>query len=234
MRLIKQSGSLLAAIGFLAVPAVAGVKADLHILGFSSDGRYFAFEDSGYYDAIEGYWSKIQIVDAASDTLAHAPFSTSHPNELAKTPTVPLETTRAENIKKATPTLRALGVKLNDTGEAPKISFPDNDHRKGQFKLSGTAYELRLSTKDFPSPECYLGEQHSLGFKLILAEAHGQRTLHDDDHVPRSRGDKGCVLGYTLGKVYAKGKYLVVILDTRVPGFEGDSLDHLAVTAKLK
>ena len=234
MRLTEQAATLLVAIGFLAVPAAAGVKANLHIIGFSSDGRYFAFEDSGNYDAIGGYWSKIQIIDAATDRLAHAPFSTSHPNELEKTPSVPLETTRVENNGKAAPVLRTLGIKLNDTGEAAKLSFLDTDHLKSRFELSGTVYTLHLSTKSFPSPECYFGREKSLGFKLVLTDTHRQRTLHDDDHVPRSRGENGCVLGYKLGEVYVKGKYLVVILDTSLPGFEGDSLNHLAVTTTLK
>lgn len=217
---------LLAALALLSVPARAGIKADLRVLGFSPDGRYFAFEDSGPFDAVEGHWSRIVIVDAAADALARPAFTTSRPNEDASKTEVPLDAVRAENLRKAAPSLRALGVKLGDEGAAPALA-------EGRFGHAGAAYELQLSTKAFPSPDCRDGEG-SVGYTLVLKDARGPRTLHGDVRVPRSRGGRGCVLGYALREVRAKGKYLIVLLDVTEPGFEGPSVGRLAAAATLE
>ncbi|MBI3565572.1 MAG: DUF2259 domain-containing protein [Elusimicrobia bacterium] len=230
---IGRSAALVAALALLAAPAAAGDQGRLRVLGFSPDGRYLAFEDSGEYDAMDGSWSKIHVVDAASDALAHAPFATDRPETDGKKPGS-LEATRAENLAKAAPTLRSLGIRLDDPGAAPPLTFADKARSSARFELSGAAYEVRLSTRDIAAPDCFMETKTSVGYTLVLAGPRGRRTLHHDRRVPRSRGNHGCVLDYALAEVRAKGGRLVVFLEVHGPSTEGDSVDHIATAATIE
>ncbi|RYE85638.1 MAG: DUF2259 domain-containing protein, partial [Hyphomicrobiales bacterium] len=58
---------LLAASLALAAPALAGDRAQFHPIGYSEDGRYFAFEEFGIQDGSGFPYSTTTIVDLPAD-----------------------------------------------------------------------------------------------------------------------------------------------------------------------
>ncbi|QEN86702.1 DUF2259 domain-containing protein [Labrys sp. KNU-23] len=89
--------------------AFAGDAAVPDIIGFSRDGRYFAFEEYGTLDASIHPYSTIHVIDLdTGQPVAGSPLAVSHDKE------GPEEVARAEVRKKALPLLAKLGI-----GEKP-------------------------------------------------------------------------------------------------------------------
>src|SRR4051794_32683848 len=61
----------------LVLPALAGDRAELNVLGYSQDFRYLAFEEFGIFDGSGGNYSRIFVVDLADDSwVKGTPFVT--------------------------------------------------------------------------------------------------------------------------------------------------------------
>ena len=57
-------------------PALAGDLAQANYIGFSGDGRYFAYEQYGILDGSGGFYSDVFVIDLTEDKgLDGAPFS---------------------------------------------------------------------------------------------------------------------------------------------------------------
>ena len=67
----------------------AGDYADLKFIGFSADGRYLAFEESGAWDGAGGDYATTYFVNVAKNTYALPPavFSHAAPQALARSRT---------------------------------------------------------------------------------------------------------------------------------------------------
>lgn len=189
-------------------------------IGFSKDGRYFVFEDFGQTDGAVGSYSVISVVDVSQDKL----IKTIKKQRVdLKEPGV--ATTRRLNLQAAQKYLAAEKIKivLGNIGKKVALSFPEGNHRFASFGTN----QLQLEDERFKDGRCPSGR--TLGFRLVLSYPKGTSVLHDDDHVPSGRGDKGCVDGYAIHSVRKYLGYRVIVLTVREPGFEGGDQRHMVV-----
>ncbi|OCC01123.1 hypothetical protein BA190_30400 [Labrys sp. WJW] len=105
--------------GFILASACAGDAATPDIIGFSKDGRYFAFEEYGTRDASIHPYSTIFVLDLdTGKSVPGAPFAVEHDKE------GPEDAARAETRKQAEPLLARLGI-----GEKPTRQVMHEDAR---------------------------------------------------------------------------------------------------------
>jgi predicted secreted protein len=241
-RLVRGLARLLMPL-LLAGPALAGDRALADFVGYSEDGRYFAFEEFGVHDGSGFAYSSIYVIDLTTDSwVVGTPVRAE-----AKDETATLAAIRAEAQGEAKPALEAMGIAVAaDIAALVGDGVPDNDGTRLRFgspsfvapgSVSGD-YELRLSS--FPveavSPcENWFGEP-PLGYELNIATAGGStRLLHRDATLPRSRGCPlqyrlyGVVLPFEAGSI-AQG---IAIISVYPGGFEGPDRRFIAVPLGL-
>ena len=73
----------------LAAPAVAGDRALADFIGFSEDGRYFAFEEYGVQDGSGFPYSTIYVIDLTDDTGCPARPTATRPTTRPRRSPVP-------------------------------------------------------------------------------------------------------------------------------------------------
>jgi predicted secreted protein len=220
--------------------ALAGDRAVADFIGYSEDGRYFAFEEFGVQDGSGFAYSSIYIIDLPADEwVAGSPYEAmANDADWDRS----LHEVRADVMTEAAAELEALQitepaeilVMLGDgvpgeDGKAMAFANPS----WGPPGSTGDG-ELRLSLETFPadSPQdCvgYIGEK-GLGYALTY-EANGQTVeLHrDSGMLPNSRG---CPVDYRLYAVLARfqgGSDRVAIISVYPFGFEGPDRRFLAV-----
>lgn len=222
--------------------AWAGDHAELTLLGFSPDGRYFAFEEHGVQDGSGFPYSNIYLIDTATDRwVSGTPIRV-----LTHDESVSLSTARSEAMDKARPLLAAhqIGAEgatvvknpLTETSAHPHfVSFRP---RSLSLPTSEDDYELKLEEYALPAPGCpdmELGMPFQ-GFRLSLTQPDGHtRTLAEDTEIPRSRA---CPFNYRLSEVvvyFPPGgePVLVVLVSVFSYGFEGFDRRFIAVTGPL-
>ncbi|WP_417309148.1 DUF2259 domain-containing protein [Devosia sp.] len=227
-------------LGLLA-PAAAGDAATFAPIGFSGDGRYFAFEEFGIQDGSGFSFANIYLVDVAQDRwVGGSPWRV-----MRQTDGGPVALARDAAHQKAEAALAEFDVTapatftaLNGDGEI----LPDNGAtltfgRPG-FAMGGPTnlVTLSLTTTTPPpgNPDClnYMDEP-PVGFELRAMREDGSNSLlYADDTVPRSRG---CAVGYKLYAVvgptewYWFDKTPIAIISVYSHGFEGPDRRFIAV-----
>jgi predicted secreted protein len=220
----------------LAVPAKAGDRAQLDLIGYSEDGRYFAFEEYGIQDGSGFAYSSIYIIDLVKDAwVSGTPFSGQAEGE-----EIALVDTRAKvrglaqaELDRLAITVAAEMVAMNGDG------VPENDADALRFGAPGYLpgmvigdYTLSVSTFAAPSPmpcKDWL-ENKPLGYELTLSGDGDTRVVHRDTNLPRSRG---CPSGYRIYGVamtpYVGFASAVALVSLYRFGFEGPDRRFLAV-----
>ncbi len=227
------------ALAIAAGPALAGDRALLHPIGFSPDGRYFAFEEFGVQDGSGFAYSNIYIIDLPADAwVSGTPIRMKGDDAEWDRP---LAEIRAEAHEQADPQLSALeivqpaeilvllGDGVRDDGKTMGFSYPGWGP---PGTTEGDEFALQLSTFPIDSSEdceTFLGQQ-ALGFRLVY-EAEGQsRTVHEDEgSIPASRG---CTTDYRLYAVLSPFHSTgpdVAIISSYPFGFEGPDRRFIAV-----
>lgn len=237
--LVRLAASLVA-IGVLAAsPAFAGDRANLNILGYSEDGRYFAFEEYGVHDGSGGNYSDIYVIDLPADKWTYgSPFTVEEGGDAADTP--PLAQTRAKALAKAQEKLKPL--KIGTPAEILVLlgdGVPDADGKSTVFANTmccnpGATENGRftLTLKTFPAElnEDYCTDMDSVGYSLAFNDGATTTMLHQDGAtLPKSRG---CTLDYRLYAVVApfEGEGSRVAIISSYPfGFEGPDRRFLVV-----
>jgi predicted secreted protein len=223
-----------------AAPAFAGDRAVADFIGYSEDGRYFAFEEYGVQDGSGFAYSNIYIVDLPADEWVDgSPFEAMADDT---NPERTLYDVRIEARVAAGPQLIAL--QINQPAEILVLlgdGVPGADGKAMSFSIpnwgppgSTEPDEFNLTLETFPaeSPQdciSYMGEK-GLGYALTY-EAHGQTTeLHrDGETLPNSRG---CPMDYRLYAVltrFESGEDRVAIISVYPFGFEGPDRRFIAV-----
>ena len=235
----RLAASLVAALMLAVAPALAGDRANLNILGYSEDGRYFAFEEYGVHDGSGGNYSHIFVVDLAADKWTYgSPFTVEEGGDTEDTP--PLAHTRAKALAKAQEKLKPL--KINTSVEILALlgdSVPDADGKS--MLLANTVCcapgatddrHMTLTLKTFPAKlnEDYCNDMASVGYSLSFNDGTTTTVLHKDGAtLPKSRG---CTLDYRLYAVVAPfdgaGQW-VAIISSYPFGFEGPDRRFLVV-----
>ncbi len=222
----------------LPAAAMAGDYADRDILGFSTDGGYFAFEEYGTQDGSGFSYSNIYVIDIDKDRWA----SGTPVRVLRKDESVALTTVRTDARKQGSALLKRYGIvavgetlvsnPLTEIGADPYVvRFITNP-----YVDTDRIWTLTLTPVPFPDPPGCENLGPVQGFRLVLRNVDGEeRTLLEDSKLPASRG---CALDYAISDVVffdpeAEAAKLAVIVSVYTVGFEGSDRRFLAVTAPL-
>ncbi|MEX0628372.1 MAG: DUF2259 domain-containing protein [Cucumibacter sp.] len=228
-------------LSILSLGAPAAERAELDLIGYSPDGRYFAFEEFGIQDGSGFAYSSVYVVDLAEDDWAAGPFRRQAPDEITT-----LATIRDEALEDATEALGALDVlhpavliAMNGDGEtgADGLSldfgvpgYSDPGHVFGSYRLSLEIFKA-------PSPlDCiaYLGDD-PMGFGLILGSDDFDREIYRDAAIP---GSRGCPTTYRIHAVAVPYQsydlaHAVALISVYAFGFEGVDRRFVAVPLTL-
>lgn len=194
-------------------PVLAGDFAAVRPLGFSADGRYFAFEEFGTRDASVHPFATIHVVALDSGApVAGSPFAVEIHRENA-----PEQEARAEALKQAAAMLQRLGIGREPAAGA---SDPQSDLTEGvtpdraraaieaqasRLAIEGAVAGGPLTVEVVSSPtrdaDCAtLGRDDVEGFSLIRILPSGERaTVHVDTGKASARH---CPLRYGLAALY--------------------------------
>lgn len=224
-------GGLIAVLAVLwtATAATAAERAQFALVGYSADGRYFAFEQFGVQDGSGFAYSDLFVIDLDRDEWAAGPY-----HEQAGDEAVGLADIRGAVREAAGPALAALDISvpavtiaLNGDGE-PGIEGLTLDFGVPGYSEPGHmfgTYSLALTIYTAPTREdcvVYLGEP-AKGFGLELSSDGVTQTIHHDETIPVSRG---CPTTYRVSAVVVPfGAYDisrgVALVSVYAFGFEG-------------
>ena len=206
--------------------AQAGDAAARRIIGFSPDGKYFAFEQYGEIDAAVSGWSQIDIIDTSTDEFVGGkPILVVDESEEA---TTTVEQARAQAAKQAAPILAKYAIAARGERTAfDRFTFPDdtveyNDifrlEQAGQKWLSPFYDETGISTIQLDEILADSKTDCSASFDDAKPDdEQGDKTLQGDKAL---QGDKtGKALGFRLSLQGQDGKpFKVLHEDKAVPG----------------
>ena len=235
----KWLGLLIAGITFLPTAGSAGDFAERSALGFSPDGRYFAFEEYGVQDGSGLPYSNIFLVDTSRDEWVEGtPIRVQPENDSQSLSQIRAESRDQFGSFLTTYQIGAEGMTvvsnpLTETSANPYFVsfFPQFSvlNADGDYKLALQEYQL-------PAANCPDSGQAYKGFQLTLTEPDGgERVLSRDERIP---GSRKCPLGYRLSEVItyfpANGQpILTVVISIFSLGFEGPDRRFIAVTGAL-
>jgi predicted secreted protein len=227
----------------LATPAMAGDRALADFIGFSSDGRYFAFEEFGVQDGSGFAYSSIYVLDMKMDNWVIGTPVRAQANDETTT----LHEIRGQAETQAKATLEGLDIVVPaEIAALIGDGVPDNDGSTLRFGAPGYAapgdvlgdFELaltRFTTTSGTSCDDLFGAP-PMGYELNLTVAGGDtRRLHRDETLPRSRG---CPLNYRLYGVVLPQEASsidggVAVVSVYPGGFEGPNRRFIAVPLGL-
>jgi predicted secreted protein len=238
--MVRLGASLLALLA-LAIPALAGDRALVDIIGYSEDARYFAFEEFGIQDGSGFAYSSIYIVDLDTDSwVVGTPI-----REQADDDGVSLGQIRAEMQLLAAKNIADFGIVVPaEYAALLGDGAPGSDGSTLRFGAPGFGpgdvsgdYQLRLST--FPTtaaaPCAEWFSVEPMGYQLVIADQGGERLIHRDGALPRSRGCPvtyrlhGVVLPFNAGSI----SHAVALISVYPGGFEGPDRRFIAVPLGL-
>lgn len=227
----------------LAGSAQAGDFASREIIGFSPDGRYFAFEEYGVQDGSGFPYANIYVIDTTSDRwVPDTPKRVQVNDETAQ-----LADVRAEARQQARLLIQQYAI--SEPGQIVATNLYTH--------LSATPYQVTVNPrlvappidehlslsidqyKVVADPVCAgMGSGDTKGFRLTLQRNEASRVLHEDkDRIPSSRS---CPLDYRIHDVvtyFAEPRgaiTLAVIVQIIQIGFEGPDGRFIAVTGRVE
>jgi predicted secreted protein len=238
--MVRLAVSILALLAS-ALPAMAGDRAALDVIGYSEDARYFAFEEFGIQDGSGFAYSSVYVIDLSTDTwVVGTPIRVQ-----ADDSDTALSAVRGEAQAEAAEQIGDLGidhpadiVALNGDG------VPDTEAQVLRFGVPGYLpgsvigdYELLLSRFDTtaaaPCKEWFSIEPQ--GYYLSIADGDSERLIHRDGDLPRSRGCPTSyrVYGVALPFMAQSIDDAVALISVYPGGFEGPDRRFIAVPLGL-
>lgn len=238
------------AILSLSSLAFAGDAAKLTHIGFSGDGKSYAFMQSGVQDGSGFAYAEIKFLDTASNSYTAKAVSVLQDEEDTISTLADIED---KAIKSAEATLKSLEISTSLKGDVlvsrkisdlearklKEVSFSNGPIIGG---LSAPAYKVKLSTsKAKPAAGSFCMEDNSaLKLKLELVNLTTKKTtvLQEDKTLPASRG---CAHGYEIEDVVVinpdqsseLAAKVVVLIRVFTIGFEGEDVRYMAVSGSL-
>lgn len=236
---------VLATVTASVIGAEASEDVEIRFIGFSEDGRYFAFEEFAL-QAGSGYpVVSLYVIDLPGDAwVSGTPFrqlgGEFGEGEDEREAYIYLAEARARVQDEAGPLLEQLQIRVPGTvvfarglgdyvmqGPLNVIRYPYVDKPLGA--RSFRTYQLHLEEVPLTSPidYCPLGDA-AMGYRLTLIQDGESRVLHEDARLPRWRA---CARHYRLSYVLA-GSYCepeicpdgpldVALISVFSDGFEG-------------
>jgi len=235
-----------------AFGAQAGDGAALNVLGFSADGRYFAFEQYGMQDGSGFPYAEIAVIDTQSRTGNDTPYMLFR--ETIEDETAEQAAVRDSIGKRAQPILAALGihrrgmvVALDEVTRPFEALLPMEVHQTLGLQADelriveptrGATVALRLKQWKMSSPRCATAAPaRTNAFAIELSREGGpSQEIHVDRDLPDSRN---CPYVYGLVGTYlhaqqSGGSVIAVVVSYYPVGFEGPDRRFLTVTAGVK
>jgi predicted secreted protein len=231
---------LAAFLAAFAASAVAGDFAEREIIGFSPDGRHFAFEEYGVQDGSGFPYSSIYVIDVEGDRwVPGTPVRVTLEGEMQE-----LEEARdrardqanakldeldivARPLHAASNPATQLNADFNFVLIRPRLAEPPID-KPIAFKLSSYPLPGKDYCPDFAPTK---------GFQLDLIHGEDDETvtLQRDERIPSSRG---CAFDYQIADIYTyypEGgpPVFAVLVRMWMVGFEGPDGRYLAITGLL-
>ena len=259
--LLFRTACLAAAAALFVCGAQANDAAERRIIGFSPDGRYFAFEQYGTLDWSEsdsGY-SEIAILDTQTDQ-----FVGGKPIKVvddAHSSTMTEKQARSRAAALAAPLLAKYSIAPRGERAAFDIfTFPDENLKRNDIArledLSQKWLSLDVDTPTHISTiqlddllvesavDCSASSLEgqppipagkARGFRLSLEGPAGKAMLHEDKATPASRD---CPTSYSLSEVYVfepkdKPPVIAVLVQRFSQGWEGRDRRFIAVTGQI-
>lgn len=238
---MKLQLSAIALALLTASGASAGDVAEMRPLGFSPDGKFFAFEQFGEQDGSGFDYAEIQVIDTETDQyVPGTPVSV-----LIKREEASIGESRRESLKQAKAILdeRKIGddpgylVAMAPIGELAGKVYEMRYQAYPSFYVSDGVY--RVSIEEFEAKGedlCVSMNVNVRGFALSIADdakAEVRREVYRDKSVPKSRN---CPSAYAIGGVvtpgYGSNGPHVIMVQVASLGFEGNNLRWLAVPVK--
>jgi len=226
---------VLACAVFAACPAAYALDIyNFHKLGFSKDGRYFAFAESVVQDGSGLASAEAYVVDVAA-------------NRLVGSKRVVLESHRATERQALVRAIKSLNPAKWGIGATPPLGEDllvrtQQDRSRYEDTVFTTyyhhTYQLKVEATPVPGSSeerCFSGSDGEL-LRLTLESASPQEeelhlVLQSDVGLPKRRE---CASGYGISRVIRFGKSLVVIVGYQTPGFEGPNARFMAVTTRVE
>lgn len=224
-------------------PAKAGDAATLNVLGFSSDGAIFAFEEYGVQDGSGFPYANRYYIDTATDTfLPGSPIRKRIDDETASVAEARAqaravgETTISDALLAANGGVLAGFNPITEIGADP---FRMVVNPRPVNPPIDAPLEVRLTELSFlAEPPCDGVTDASIGFRLVKIDptpGGSTELLNEDESVPSSRG---CPLGYAIGGIQTfypdkADPVFAVLIAIRLFGFEGPDFRWMAVTAPM-
>lgn len=223
--------------------AIAGEFAEFRPIGFSADGKVFAFEEFGIQDGSGFAFANRFFIDTTSDAflpgstvrvvLEEEAGSIGDARAEAAAQSAALETTHkfADNPG----IIAAFNPLSNLDGAAHQLRYTPFSMEPQPFG----PYEVTLEENQLPaSPLCQAFGDSSTGFRLELTSINGapsDMVLHDDTSIPQSRG---CPVSYRIGGAITHladgvSTHAVLVL-VRSIGFEGENGRWIAITRRIE
>lgn len=237
--------SALLAVSLLAsaAPVLAGDAAEFAPLGFSADGRYFAFEEFGIQDGSGFAYAHVFVLDVAEDRwVGGSPFRVrleEDGNDVSDARAA-VRRSAAATLDRLAVSAPATIVALHGDGEIGNDTSVLEFGRPGYGMADPEAparLELTTLLLDDSGPCTGYGFDPPVGYALSVTTDGGTSELHRDARVPNSRG---CTLAYRLYGVVAPMQWHwnaltpVAIISVYTHGFEGPDRRFVAVPIPLQ
>jgi predicted secreted protein len=229
-------------LALFALPARAGDTAFVEILGFSPDGRVFAFEEYGVQDGSGFPYSHRFYIDTSNDKfLANTPIRVTLEDEAATIEDARKRARiRGEKIVADALLARNRGFTagFNAVTELSADPFRIAVNPRPVHPPVDDPVEFRLEEIPMGPIERCEGLGEIVGIRLVrVATEPGVETRlrHEDQKIPLSRG---CPVGYRIGGLQTffpdngRPVYALLIAIRRF-GFEGPDYRWIAATGRL-
>jgi len=220
----------------LAFACNVGSGADLanfSLVGFSDSGEYIAWEQYGVGDGSGFPWAELVIVHVPANALVYRTRAMPTEAEMmgGTFPESP-DDLRMSLREEASSELDSLGIIPGNTGmhnlhhSLCDISVePDRVRFYGWVFASnhhGPEYLLEITTEPLEEEQYPDWFPPTLLLRAELEHVSGERVILVDDAEPAESYEH--TFGYRISDVYTMlGMYVVVVLNTEVPGFEGSN-----------
>lgn len=200
-KFLKTFFVIFTAILCLANTAHARDAALSRIIGFSPDGKYFAFEQYGIGDGSGFPFSEIFFIDTIKNTWVEDPVRV-----FIKDDGVSLSKARIKAVAEATPIIKRLGTTLHGfTVVSNPITQEIADRNNINFGVFPDAplydsYNIKLTTRSFQSESCKAyGDIKIFNLDLTSLSNQGITKSYADNSLPKSRD---CALDYSISEVH--------------------------------
>ncbi|NJO54196.1 MAG: DUF2259 domain-containing protein [Bacteroidales bacterium] len=226
---------LLGWLGCGAARTAPGDEAELLVLGFSADGRYFAYAQSGREPDTWFPYASVHAIDVATDKwLLDSPISIVLQDRDKSPRDARREVGQSAEKRWGRLGLDTPGVTLLE--RKPGQPIDRGDEVEVTVPAVGPA-KVRLTPKLLPAEGCegFAGESVGLVLDLLKFDGTRIRRLQEDSRIPSGRG---CPIGYAIAEVVVldrqtKPPVVAVVFAVFKVGATGIDRRYLAATADL-